>query len=267
LDTTTSKASSVWEAATNLLRAGGSVLFEYFFESAEGRGLMFHTGSFPQEGPVPYNLRALDPETGKVLWNRLFDNLPPVPFADPQGERLVLAWRAKSPGASAAAKHLPQAGNIMKKAKLADKDSFLEVLDARTGKPVGGLLVQSGTGPEGFDSIFSVGESIIFSRDLRVQLYSMLDGQLKAKLLGVRPSASLQSNLLALQAGPELLAIYDLNTAAKLDEQIFSDPIIYTHFSGDGQRLFVLTKNQYTFALDMKNIRQPHSSLSTVKDP
>lgn len=273
LDTTTAKASSVWEGGKNLLRGGGSVFFEYSFESAEGRGLLFPQiainpwGLF-DAGAVPYILRALDPPTGKALWSRTFSGLPPVPFADPQGQRLVLSWKAKSPGALAAAKHLPAAGDVLKKAKLTDKDSFLEVVDAQTGKPVGGLLVQSGIGPADFESIFSVGEAIIFLRDgVRVQLYSMLDGQLKAKLLGVRPSANAQSNLLALQTGPQLLAIYDLNTAAKLDEQIFSDPIIYTHFSEDGQRLLVLTQNQCAFVLDMKSIRHAQSSASTVKAP
>ena len=53
----------------------------------------------------------------------------------------------------------------------------------------------------------------------------MQDGQLKAKLVGIRPSANAQSNLLALDTGSGRLAIYDLNTADKLDEEIFPDPL------------------------------------------
>jgi hypothetical protein len=87
----------------------------------------------------------------------------------------------------------------MKKAKLTDHDSFLEALDARTGKSLGGVLVQSGASPANFDWLFSVGQAIIFSRDsVRVHVYSMQDGQLKAKLVGIRPSANAQTNLLAL---------------------------------------------------------------------
>jgi hypothetical protein len=65
--------------------------------------------------------------------------------------------------------------------------------------------------------------------------------------VGAGPSASAESNLLALETGLGQLAIYDLNTAAKLDEEIFPDAIAYTHFSADGQRLFALIENQYAF--------------------
>lgn len=99
---------------------------------------------------------------------------------------------------------------------------------------------------------------MVFCRDaIRVQLYSLRDGQLKAKLLGIRPAASAQSNLLALDLGSGRLAIYDLNSSIKLDEQVLPAPIVYTHFSADGQRLLVLTENQYAFVLDVKDVRHP----------
>ena len=279
LDIATTKTSPIWMGTKDLLRSGGSVLFEYSFESSGAGGILLPQASdgpssggmqaggvpsmggvsLPQEVGVPFRLRALDPATGKQLWSRSFTGLPPIPFADPQGERLVLSWKAKSAGATAAAMRVAQAKDALKSAKLTDHDSFLEALDARTGKPLGGVLVQSGTGPLNFDSIFSTGDAIIFSRDaVRIYIYSMRDGQLKARLVGVRPSANAQSNLLALSTGSGQLTIYDLNTAAKLDEQIFPDPIAYTHFSEDGQRLFVLTENQDAFVMDMTGVRLTH---------
>lgn len=266
LDLTEAKASPVWSGGESVLRAGGPVLFEYAFESLAGRGLFLprpdSTSSMrgarlPVGIGPPFRLRALDPANGRELWNRTFGGLPPVPFADPQGERVVLSWQAASVGASAAARHDTAARNALRKAKLTDQDSFLEVLDARTGKSLGGVLVQSGTGPANFDSLFSVGQSIVFSRDVvRVQIYSLQDGQLRGKLIGIRPSANAQSNLLALDLGSGRLAIYDLNTAVKLDEQVFPEPILYTHFSADGQRLLVLTEKQDAFVLQMKGLRR-----------
>jgi hypothetical protein len=121
------------------------------------------------------------------------------------------------------------------------------------------VLVQSGGGPANFDWAFSADDAIIFSRDaVRVQVYSMRDGGLKARLVGTRPSVSAQSNLLALETASGQLTIYDLNAVAKLDEEIFPSPIVYSHFSADGQRLFVLTASQYAFVLDMKGVREPH---------
>lgn len=211
--------------------------------------------ALPQGVGVPFRLRALDFSTGKELWGRTFTGLPPIPFADPQGERLVLGWEAKSAGALAAAKHWDITKDALKKSAIRDQDSFLEALDARTGKPIGGVLVQGGGGPATFDWIFSVGEMIIYSRDaVRVHLYSMRDGELKAKLLGTRPSASAGTNLLALVTGAGRVIIYDLNSGAKVDDEVFSDAISYTHFSADGHRLFVLTENQYAFVLNVERI-------------
>ena len=268
VDAVAAKVSPAWTGGETLLRAGGPVLFEYSFENLAGRGLFLprvnsvssgQGARLPQGVGVPFHLRVLDPASGRELWSRTFNGLPPIPFADPQGERLVLSWQAKSAGAWAAAKYDRAARDAMKKAKLTDQDSFLEALDARTGKSLGGVLVQSGTSPANFDWLFSVGQAIIFSRDsVRVHVYSMQDGQLKAKLVGIRPSANAQTNLLALDTGSGRLAIYDLNTADKLDEEIFPDPIVYTHFSADGQRLFVLTENQYASVLDMKGVGVAH---------
>jgi hypothetical protein len=280
LDINAGKSSAVWTGTRDLLRPGGPVLFEYSFESSGAGGIllpqandaasasnMMGAGGVHMAGTLilrqvvelPFFLRALDPMTGEQLWSRSFSGLPPIPFADPQDDRLVLSWQAKSAEASAAARHSAVAKDALKRAKLTDNDTFLEALDARTGKSVGGVLVQGGTGPVNFDSIFSAGDVIIFSKDaVRVYIYSLLDGQLKAKLIGVRPSANAQNNLLALETGSGLLTIYDLYTGAKLDEQFFSDPIAYTHFSENGQRLFVLTENQDAFVIDMTRIRAAH---------
>jgi hypothetical protein len=42
-----------------------------------------------------------------------------------------------------------------------------------------------------------------------------------------------------------------LATGAKLDEEIFAEPIAYTHFSADGNRLLVLTRYQVAYVLDV----------------
>jgi hypothetical protein len=62
--------------------------------------------------------------------------------------------------------------------------------------------------------------------------------------------------LFAMQAGPGHLSIYDLSTAAKLDQQIFSDAIAYTHFPADGNRRFVLTRHQVAYTLDVGTVRR-----------
>jgi WD40 repeat protein len=90
----------------------------------------------------------------------------------------------------------------------------------------------------------------------RVSLYSLRDGKLNAHLVGVRPAASSQSNLLALDQGNGRLAIFDLSSGAKLDERPFPEEIAYSHFSADGTRLFVLTAQQTAFIFDVSKVRE-----------
>src|SRR3989442_2781639 len=180
LNTASGASFEVSSLGSETLRSGGSVLFEYSFESPFGRGMVI-----TQFGGVSYRLRALDPASGHELWKRSFTEETPVPFPDPQGARLVLGWKAKSEGARNAAKRHPAAQQILKKAKLDEHDTFFEVLDARSGKSLGAVLAQVGSHASSFDAAFSAGDSLILLKDgIRVSLFSLSDGVLKAKLVG-----------------------------------------------------------------------------------
>lgn len=260
LDTTLRTSSPVASLGEEILRSGGSILLEYSVDNPVGKGLIFN-----MTGDVPYKLRALDPQSGAVFWKQSFFRDSPVPFPDPQGSRLVLGWRAQSDGAREAAGHFPTAKQILKKAKLDEHDTFFEVLDARSGKPLGGVLVQVGNHASSFDAAFSEGDTLFLLKDgMRVSLYSLSEGALKAKLVGDKPAANGVSNLLALNEGGGKLALYDALTGAKLDQLLFPNEIAYSHFSEDGKRLFVLTQYQLAFVLDVSEVRHLPSSAPSV---
>ncbi len=253
VDLSKGEVSPSWEVGKEeQLRSGGPILIHYSLL----KGIM-NLGDIPQVGvEPPYALRALDPGTGKELWKREFTKDPPTPFANPQGERLVLGWKAKSSEAKSVASRNPALREILKNSKFTDHDSYFEAVDARSGKSIGGVFVTAGSGASTFDAASSAGDSIILQKDgVRVSLYSLSDGQLKARLVGVRPNASAESNLLSLDMGEGRLGIFDLNTGVKLDEQLFPEALAYTHFSGDGKRLFVLTEHQTALILDVSNAR------------
>jgi len=221
-----------------------------------------------QANDIPYRLRALEPATGKELWKREFFENSPIPFADPQGERVVLGWRAQSPGAQSAAKKISSGWEIFKHAKISNLDSYFEILDALSGKSIGGVLVQVGSGPASYDAAFSVGDALFLLKDgKRVSVYSLQDGSLKARMVGGVLSANAQSNLFAVDEGLGRLFIYDLATATKLDQQIFPEPIAYTHFSDDGKRLLVLTKRQVVYVLDLSSVRSAPPSAPAPSSP
>jgi len=250
------QTTPAWSGGKDHLRSGGPVLFEYVLEALIG-----HRFIVDQENDVPYRLRALDPVTRKEFWKREFSENSPVPFADPQGERLVLGWKAQSPYAQSAAKRIPAVWEMFKRAKISKLDSYFEILDARSGKSVGGALIQVGSGPASYDAAFSAGDALFLRKDgKRVSVYSLEDGNLKARLVGGIPTANTRNNLFAMEEGPGRLLLYDLATATKLDQQIFPEPIAYTHFSSDGNRLLVLTRHQVAYVLDVSGVRAARPS-------
>lgn len=260
IDLPSAGSATAWSVGAGLHRSSGSSLFEYSFVDPMGRGIPVVRMN---ESDVPYVLRGLDLRTGNELWKRDFSRDCPVPFADPQGEHLVLAWNARTEGAQNAAKRAgPAAAQVYRQAKLAKQDSFFEVLDARSGKTLGGILVQEGNGPYSFDAAFSAGNSLFLFKDgKRVFLYSLVSGEPIARFTGGIPAVNSQSQLFATDERPRVLGIYDLASGAKLDEQVFPDSLAYTHFSADGNRLLALTVHQMAYILDVSAVRTSEKTL------
>jgi hypothetical protein len=216
-------------------------------------------------------LRALDLKTGRELWSRQWQNaLPvsyagpqgggvalgwrddvPVPYADPQGDRVALGWRATMSGGQALAKRYPTLKKQLDAAKLTINDAVFEVLEAVSGTSVGTALVRVGWGPESFDSVFSVGDFLICVRDgARVTVYSLSTGEIQARLFGHFVSASAATGLLVAADGNHL-RLYNLKSGSKIDDYLFPDAPVYTRFSTAGNRLLVLTAQQFAYVIDV----------------
>jgi hypothetical protein len=198
-----------------------------------------------------YELRAQAMENGKLLWTRGFTQDVPTPFADPQGDRVVLGWVATSETAKSEAKKLRKEFAGLRKSNLTDHDTFFEVLDARSGKTVGAAFAQIGAGPEEFEFVFAAGDSLILVKDeIRITVLTLSTGQVAARLTGSIPAASGATNLLAVSEGRRL-TLYDLKTGIKRDEYLLPDEMAYLHFSASGKQLFVLTTHEIAFVLDV----------------
>jgi hypothetical protein len=239
---------------------GGSSFIEYSFHDESG-------GNIPVmsfRNNISFELRGLDPASGRELWKRAYTRDSPVPYNDPQGGRLVLAWKANSASARNAAKGLSGVRDAYKNQKLKDQDSFFEVLDSLTGAPIGGVLVQFGGGPSSFDSAFSCGDALFLIKDqYRVTLYQLQEGKLLARLSGQHPAVSVAGELFTLDEGGGKLGLYDLRTGARIAERRFSDGIAYAHFSSAGDRLFVLTDHQEAIVLDVKKMFEAPANSAT----
>jgi hypothetical protein len=247
-----STSRSQWSAANGSeIFPGNRNFLEYSVHSEFGPNIAI----VGLTNEVGFQLRGLDPASGRELWKHAYEKESPVPFNDPQGERLVLGWKAGSGSARNAAKKSPAMQEAYKNQKLKDWDSFFEVVDALTGTSLGGFLVQFGSGPSSFDSAFSCGDAVFLSKDqMRLTVFELHDGKMLARLRGQHPAASASGKLFVLDEGDGKLGLYDLTTAARVGERRFSDGIAYSHFSESGDRLLVLTNHQEAFVLDVKKM-------------
>lgn len=241
-------------AGTSSATAKSSTNNEHFTEQNISSGpVVLRIFREPSQS-VSFNtiLQALDVKTGSILWSRVLESGAPIPFANPQGDRVVLAWRAESPGARAATSRIASARERLQRAKLQAQDSFFEVVDARTGKALSGVVVQNAAGPDRFDSAFSEGDWLITSRDgNRLAIYSLSSGEERGRTFGYYPAISSESAVLALTDGAATLSLYDLGKFQKRATVRFPNAIAYAHFSADGKRLLVLTVNQVSYILDV----------------
>jgi hypothetical protein len=48
-----------------------------------------------------------------------------------------------------------------------------------------------------------------------------------------------------------LAALYNLKSGSKIDDYLFPDAPVYTHFSTAGNRLLVLTAQQFAYVIDV----------------
>jgi WD40 repeat protein len=216
---------------------------------------------------IPFELHGLDATTGKMLWLRAFGGDPtrinthentPVPFTDPQGDRVVLGWPAKTSAGKEAANRDATTKHLMKQAKLSEHDSLFEVLDAQSGKTIGAALVQTGAGPATFDSAFSEGDWLVLVKDgRRVIVVSLSTGEQIAEEAGYGPAVAAETGLLSFVTNGAKLALYDLKTRARKYEYSFPQEIAYSHFSADGKRLLVMTEDQTVYVLDAASVPTP----------
>jgi hypothetical protein len=233
----------------------GHVILNYVPSSPWGKGFAVNLSNM-----FEYELRGLDPATGKQLWHRGFSMITPIPFSYPQGDSFVLGWKANTNLARDIAGKYASSKAAYKKAKIQDQDSFFEVCDAQTGKTIGGFLAQFGGGPHTFDQAFAAGDALFLVKDqTRVTIVSVSRGEIIARLSGALLTANAKANLFLAEEAPGIVDIYDLASAKKLTALRFKQQIVYARFSDDGDRLLLLTEQQEAYVLDVKAVKEASS--------
>lgn len=194
-----------------------------------------------------------DTVTGASFWSRDFQKEAPRVFIDEYAGTMVFSWNVKSDHAKAEIKADPKLKERLAAMGEKEGDYFIQTVEARTGKPVSTLLVETGKGSFRIEDMFAAGDWLIISdTSKRVLLYSLATGEQKGKYFGLAPAISKAAGLLSVETERGQLTLFDLATGERRDRFDFSSPVSLAHFADDGQRLLVLTADQTVYLLDLK---------------
>jgi WD40 repeat protein len=197
-------------------------------------------------------LSVSDAVTGASMWSRDFPKEAPRVFVDEYAGTMALLWGVKSDHAKAEIKADPKLKERLAAMGEKEGDYFIQTIEARTGKPVSTLLVETGKGSFRIEDMFAAGDWLIISdTSKRVLLYSLATGEQKGKYFGRAPAVSKAAGLLSVETERGQLTLFDLATGERRDRFDFSAPVALAHFSDDGKRLLVITADQTAYVLDL----------------
>lgn len=200
-------------------------------------------------------LEVRDARSGDVLWSRNFPKEAPDEYADPREGTMVLRWAVSTGAAKAAIKENPALKSRLAAMKEKEGDYFIQVLDLRSGKVLGQLLIETGKGSFRIASLVAAGDWVVMEDTAnRILVYSLSTGEQKGRVFGDRAAISKTSGLLCVENVRGQVAIYDLATFEKRDQFVFTSPVSVAEFGHDGQRLFVLTANQTAYVFDLSGV-------------
>jgi WD40 repeat protein len=226
--------------------------------SQEGPYLLVRTPS--KDNPYQrknwtYELR--DFRTKTTLWTRHFPQEPPSLAWTPDYKEVLLGWPVSSSAAHEELKQFPDLRTSAEK-----EDMFYEFVDVNTNSVVSKLLVKTNK------YSFSV-RSAKVDRDWvalqvsgnRVLTYSLTTGKEVGHVFGHLPAISSAGGIYAVSAGEGELNVYGLADSGLLRTYHFPVSIAYKKFSPDGKRLFVLTRDQTAYVLDLHSTQEQPSDV------
>jgi WD40 repeat protein len=200
-------------------------------------------------------MEVRDAGTLSAVWSLSLPKERPRYWAAPRAGTITLVWPVSSKAAGSAIKDNPTLTQQLKTLKEKEGDYFLKVLDLKSGKPVGELLIETGKGSFRINDVFTNGDWVVISdTENRTLVYSLSSGQQKGKIFGRQAAVSAVTNLLCVENGNGLLNLYELASFEKRQQFTFPTRVSLIRFSEDGQRLFVLTADQTVYLLDLSSL-------------
>lgn len=198
-------------------------------------------------------LEVRDSRTLSLLWSKQFAKEAPSVWLAPSSGTVVAAWPVASKHAKGEIKADPKLSQRLTAMREKDGDYFIQVFDAREGRPLGSLLIETGKGSFRADRIMAAGDFVVVAdTQNRVLVYSLATGAQVGRVFGDRVALSPSGSLMAVENERGRLTVYDTASVAERDSFTFTHAVAMLRFRADGRTLFVLTQNQEAFVLEMQ---------------
>jgi WD40 repeat protein len=194
----------------------------------------------------------------KVVFTRDFVKEAPKNFLDTFSGRLILYWTLGSEVGKARLKEDPALAAQAKVLGNKDDDYLIEVIDCFRGKSIGTVLLETGKGSFTIQAGISDGDSLVLTDDNnRVLLYSLADGELHHRFFGSNAALNPSKKQIVVENYPGELTFYDLVTGDIISSLTFKEGAAFIRYSLNGSKLFVLSRDQTAYAIDVTKISHP----------
>jgi len=184
--------------------------------------------------------------TQKPVWTRYFPK--DVPVVSLEGSKnVLLAWSLAEGSGRDELEKYPDL-----KSKAEHEDFLVEVLDLEKDSLLYKMLLK--TGKRSFGVIDAeVDGSWILIRATGDQslVYSLSTGEEKAHVFGRSAILSATAGKFAALNPSDQISFYQLENGSLIKQLAFSSPVALEKFSADGKRMFVLTRDQTVYVLDV----------------
>ncbi len=200
---------------------------------------------------------VLDVMSGQTLWTRHFPKEAPLLAVEPVEGTINLMWGGEAVAVGEELKSFPKLAGQYAIAKDKKWLIFVEEVEARTGKPLGALLVDTNRGSFTILDNFSAGDWLFFTDPLgQVVVYSYSTGEKIGQVIGAVPQVAKATGLMCIRSNPDQLAVYDIASMELVHEYSFSSPVAFKAFSQDGKRLLVVTADQTAYQIDVSSVME-----------
>jgi hypothetical protein len=199
-------------------------------------------------------LVVFDARTGRELWARpMGKSSKGIRAVQPRHHSLILMWAYSSEAARPVVEATPAIEQQFESMKAKKEEvGLLQVLDLATGTVRGHLLVNFGRGSFVPAMVVARGDHVVIGDNQnRTLVYSLASSTLLGRAFGTPLDVAVDANLICVQNTPGEVTIYSSPDMQELDKLVFPSGVAFARFSRDGNRLFVLTRDQTAYTIDL----------------